>query len=72
MDKQKHNVKVVNNALQGLLDGGYITPLDITNDKVSYAVSAWLEAENIARTKLMGMKPVKLYDLSDEDDEDYE
>ena len=71
--KQEHNFKVVNEVLKSLLDYNIISPLDITKDQVaSKAIAIWMDAENTARTKMMGMEPITLYDLTDEDDEDYE
>lgn len=72
-EKYDHNIKVVNDALKQMINTGVISPLDITKDDVaSAALGVWLSAENVVRTQIMGEKPIVLYSLSDEDDDDEE
>ena len=66
---QRHNDQVVKEIIQTLFDFQMADHLKfIGNPKYGYANMQMLfDATNIARVQLMGMKPIKVYNLEEED-----
>lgn len=75
LEKRNNNYNIVNNIIKNAIDSGFVAPLDImtaNEGSRNNFIAAWFDAENIVRTQIMGLEPLKIYSLTDEDDEDYE
>ena len=75
LEKRNNNYNIVNNIIKNAIDSGFVASLDImTADEGcrNNFIAAWFDAENVVRTQILGLEPLKIYNLTDEDDEDYE
>ena len=66
---KQHNDQVVKEIIQTLFDFQMVDQIKfISNPQYGYANMQMLfDASNIARVQLMGMKPIKVYNLEEED-----
>lgn len=69
-EKAKHNQQVVKEAIQSLFDHHLVDPVKFVSDPEygQRKIYDFLICTNIARTKMMGLDPIRLYNLNEEED----